>query len=94
VKKVCLVLATLLAAVLVTSSLAGQEVLNKDFGFDTGAGNTSCTVCAGSWDFDTGTGGLYCESPGPGGMGSTHCWVDKFPEGQYCTDGGDNCCID
>jgi hypothetical protein len=94
VKKVCLVLATLLAAVLFTLSLAGQEVFNKDYGFDTGAGDTSCTVCGGWWNFDTGTGGLYCQSPDPGAMGSTHCWVDKYPDAQYCTDGGDSCCID
>ena len=94
-RKVGLVLATLLAGVLFTSSLAGQsDVLNKDYGFAPGPGDTSCTVCAGSWNFDTGTGGLYCQSPGPGAMGSTNCWVDTFPEGQYCTSGGDNCCID
>jgi hypothetical protein len=93
VRRVYLVLATLLAAVLFTSSLAAQ-VENRDFGFDTGGGNTSCSVCGGSYNFDTGTGGLYCQSPDLGGMGSTHCWVDKFPDAQYCTDGGDSCCID
>jgi len=92
-RKVYLRFATVTVALVFALSLAAQ-VENKDFSFDTGGGNTSCTVCGGYWNFDTASGGMYCQSPDPGNMGSTHCWVDRFPDAEYCTSGGDNCCVD
>lgn len=53
----------------------------------------SCNECT-SIHFNDGTNHIYCDRPDPGVWGTRNCTVWYYPEGAYCEQWGDPCCID
>jgi hypothetical protein len=89
-------IASFLAAALFAVAMSGQ-VENKDYDLGGGGGADSCKVCHGSAVTNPdGTGYLVmsCGSPESGGWGKSDCWIDSYPEGSYCFNEGNNCCVD
>jgi hypothetical protein len=82
------------AALFATAVTAQDDVFNKDFDMGGGGGGAACSMCYGSYNFNTGAGHMWCGSPEPGGWGNQYCQVESEGNSMVCSTAGSSCCVD